>query len=344
MIYIMESKELFVIFTVVILAYLIHDNSIKPQDIPDVKWPFLNLLDKNGKKINMLCVRGPIGEKEKPIFQRYLDRGIKFIGCSSYLSYPAPCLNKNGNCHNERHKFNGKNIEEYVLGWAHCFKEPDKYIKGDIPKILISESDFNSESNKPNEKIKIEYDFITIQPNDNDKCEVKWHGHNKNWPLAEKAIKVLVDELNLKGLIVGRGDCPVNVKKKENIETTHFLNFHKLMDKIRASRFILVPNFEDASPRVIAESLSLDTPIFVNENILGGWKYVNNETGLFFNENNIKKQAEKLLKNIQENNYKPRENYLTNFGEKNAGKRFRDFLKEINPELSDCELVKFKIS
>ena len=53
--------------------------------IPDVNWPFINLIDENGMKVNMLCLRGPF-EKEKDIklFRKFKADGIKFVGCSSY--------------------------------------------------------------------------------------------------------------------------------------------------------------------------------------------------------------------------------------------------------------------
>ena len=81
-------------------------------------------------------------ENSKKLFKKYIDSGIKFIGCSSYLSFPSKCINQSGNCHNDDNKLDGRNIEDYVLGWCHCFREPDKYIKTNIPRILISESVF----------------------------------------------------------------------------------------------------------------------------------------------------------------------------------------------------------
>ena len=87
----------------------------------------------------------------------------------------------------------------------------------------------------------------------------------------------------------------------------------------------------------------LNKPIFVNENILGGWKYVNDKTGEFFNENNIKQQAEKILKNINNKQYTPRKYYENNYGTINSGKRLKEFIQSIYPELSPCEYVKFSI-
>ena len=345
-----------IIFLIVILLILLYyvytlciadiDEIIK--DIPDVKWPFINLKDENDKNINMLGIRGPFSsdtndKKNQELFRKYKRGGIKFIGCSSYLTYPGLCENPHGYCHTDNNQLDGINIEDHVLGWCHCFREPEKYIRGNVPKILISESDFNSDSNKPDDNIEIEYDFVTYQPND-EKCELKWNSHNKNWPLAEYCIKILCDELNLKGVIIGRDNCPIDIKNKDNLIVTPYIEHHVGIDYIRKSKFLLCPNYEDASPRTLAESLSLDTPLLVYEDIIGGWKYVTDETGLFFNRENFKSQVKQLLHNIDNKKYKPREHYINNYTLKNSGKQLKDFLKSLNPELCDCEYVKFPVS
>lgn len=335
------------IISIFIIYKLIPDKTINDGNIPDVKWPFLNLKDENGKNLNMLVVRAYFdNKKEEEDFLKYIDQGFKFIGCSSNQSFPRECDNPHGKCNKkENNKINGKDIEDYVLGWCHCFKDPDKYIKKGIPRLLISESDFNSDGHlEYKTDVEIKYDYITVQPKDNDECNIGWAGYYKNWPLAEKCIKVFSDDLNLKGLVVGRDECPVNVKNKKNAETTGFLKYNDFIDKIRESKFMLLPNLEEASPRILCEALVLNKPVFVYENILGGWKYVNNDTGIFFNETNIKEKVEELLRNMKNNKYSPREYYLNNYGIKNKGKELRDFLKGINPELSDCELVRFNTS
>ena len=83
---------------------------------------------------------------------------------------------------------------------------------------------------------------------------------------------------------------------------------------------------------------------FVNKDILGGWKYVNDKTGVFFTESTIKESATTLMNNIKNNVYSPREYYLNNHGLKTSGRDLRNFLKSINPELNDCEYVRFEIS
>ena len=59
------------------------------------------------------------------------------------------------------------------------------------------------------------YDYIIIQPKDNE-CKLSFNSYNKNWLLAEECIKIFSDELNLKGLIVGREGCQINIKRSMN--------------------------------------------------------------------------------------------------------------------------------
>ena len=322
----------------------------KKRPIPNLKWPFLNLEDQNGKKINILVIRAYLDSEEsrKKMLDLYND-GWKFIGCSSNQSFPRCCDNPHGtyaNCKNkDNQKIGGKDIEEYVMGWCHCFREPEKYIKHNIPLLLCSESDFNAldlVKLKPAKKKK--YDYICVQPKNNPKCTPGWHHYYKNWPLCEKVIKVLSDEMGLKGLVIGWEDCPIHIKNKKLVKTTGFLEYFEFIQKLRESKFLLLPNLEEASPRIETEAMAADVPIFVYENILGGWKYVNNETGVFFNEKNIKKKAQKMMNNIKAGNvYHPRKHYTDNY-DKVQGKILRDWLKELYPEMTDCEWVKFAIS
>ena len=48
------------------------------------------------------------------------------------------------------------------------------------------------------------------------------------------------------------------------------------------SRIMFAPNTHDASPRVVAEAMSLDVAVLVNANIDGGWKYAQPATGALF--------------------------------------------------------------
>ena len=118
---------------------------------------------------------------------------------------------------------------------------------------------------------------------------------------------------------------------------THIIIIIKTLSN---SRFTIVSSYEDASPRVITESFMVDTPVLVYKNIIGGWKYINNETGLFYDSKNIKSKIKKILKN----NYNPRNYYLNNFGLKVSGKKFRDFIVKIDPRFSNYKYLRFSVS
>lgn len=56
----------------------------------------------------------------------------------------------------------------------------------------------------------------------------------------------------------------------------------ELADLMEQSEFFFIPNLSDASPRVAAEALSRNIPLVMNRHIAGGWKYINEQTGVFF--------------------------------------------------------------
>ncbi len=60
------------------------------------------------------------------------------------------------------------------------------------------------------------------------------------------------------------------------VERTDFM---KTIDR---AEFFFLPNLSDASPRVAAEALCRNTPLLMNYHIAGGWKYINEQTGVFF--------------------------------------------------------------
>jgi hypothetical protein len=75
-------------------------------------------------------------------------------------------------------------------------------------------------------------------------------------------------------------------------------------------RVLFAPNVHDASPRVLAEAMCLDVPILVNRHILGGWKYVNNNTGAFFgSEDDVVDAFKGILAAQEQGQLRPREWY-----------------------------------
>src|SRR6056300_1386704 len=83
-------------------------NQVKIETtIEDLKWPFLNIRDENAKKVDIICIRGPLSKKEDiEKLERFKKEKKLIIGCSSYLSLPLKC--KNPLCDYNQFFFKGK--------------------------------------------------------------------------------------------------------------------------------------------------------------------------------------------------------------------------------------------
>ena len=71
------------------------------------------------------------------------------------------------------------------------------------------------------------------------------------------------------------------------------------------ARWAFLPQVCDASPRVTTQALSMDIPLLMNRNIMGGWKYlVPGETGEFFHDmkTDFKDSLRRILDNTRGNN------------------------------------------
>tara|TARA_Y100001970_G_scaffold224518_1_gene276738 strand:- start:363 stop:1379 length:1017 start_codon:yes stop_codon:yes gene_type:complete len=331
-----------IIIIMVILVFIIL--LIDHNKMEKLLWPFINIIDEGGRAVKIICLRGPLERDEDIIkFKNYKKKGYLLLGCSSYLSFPLRIQNPHAK--EDLHLFNGKRYDTMVHGWLHCFKEEGKILTKN--KLLLSESDFMDniqflrDYDVKNKKIR--YDFICFCPSDGEECNRGWNHYNKNWSLSKDTIEYLCNSLKLHGVLVGREHCTLNINGG-NLKRVRNLPYYDFLDYISASRFMVIPNREDASPRIIAEGLLLDTPLLMSEGILGGWKYINKKTGVFYTIENIEIRSKELLYNIQEGNYSPREYYLKNYGRNNSGKLLRDFVCSINPSFSRYKYLYFPIS
>jgi len=86
-------------------------------------------------------------------------------------------------------------------------------------------------------------------------------------------------------------------------------------------RFGFFPNKLDCSPLLLAEALVRKCPALVNADILGGWKYINNETGALFNVDNIGEKIDFMFKT----NFQPLKFYMSQYGYKKTAIRLAKF-------------------
>lgn len=240
----------------------------------------------------ILCLRRPPNEED---WLKYKNE-YSIIGISSNRGFPKKCPNYAKSC----------------FGWCHCFRDPDNYIPIEVPKALISESDFiNYDKIKPYNVDK-KYDFAYT-------C-LKTQSEPKNYKLFLKSLPILVDQMNLKGLVIGRR-CKYN-----NIDCIGLTSRKQFFRFISSARFLFLPNKYDASPRILTESLCLDIPVVVNEEILGGWKYVSSQSGFFFSDDlvNLSEAIEKVL----DSKMSPRDHFAGLYGPQKTGWKLRESLQK----------------
>lgn len=301
--------------------------SENPHHVPKVEFPFKNFKDDSGRYLPIIAITAPLRSKEQyDKYLKYKQKRILIIGMSSYMNFPNPLTNT------QDVDIDYKDIKDVCTrdfyldeleAWLICFREP---LSTNKPQCQISQSDFTEfEQGTNNVSKKYDYLYVCLSGEEED-CETGWQAQNRNWKLAKPCIEYM-DSLGLKGLIVGRKGCEINDLK--NTEFTGFLSYHTFQDKMKQCSFLFLPNILDASPRVITECLVKNIPVLMNEDILGGWKYIHDDTGMFFKNNvhDFKQKLPLFLNRLENNSFRPLEYYKKHYGIQNTGKRLKKFLE-----------------
>jgi hypothetical protein len=337
------NKLLIIIIIILLIIFLEKNKETFSNELiaPDVKWPFRNLVDENGKNINMIALTMPFrNDNHRELYNKYKTMGLKILGVTSYQSFPGKIINPYEDKYHIEKKDNYINM---VIGWCYVFRNPQKYGIINKPIIDIAESDFSRLNfyKKYNDPKK--YDFICVCLGDSGgNCNIGWQAHNRNWKLTKKLIPIMCKKYNLKGLLIGRKGCGLAEKCSGNLIELDKLPYWDFMREICKSRFTFIPNIYDASPRTLTQSLSCNVPVLLNKNILGGWKYINKNTGEFFSDkSDFEEGLKKIIKNMKK--YKPHDWFSKHYGPINSGKRLKKFIEEIYPEVSETKLIKFKL-
>ena len=328
-----------ILFIIVIGLYILscynydfmsNTDVLNPDDIPIVKWPFRNVFDDKGNKLNVILISAPFRTKEDDeIYEKYKEMGLNFCGISSYLNFPDPIVTPYEDMY---HVDKNHDYLSMVSAWLHCFREPSKKLqKSGLPLLLLTEADlkdFNSVNVSTEPK---EYDFFYSCPKDDDQCNPGWQSYNRNWELAKECLKVMCGKYHLKGIIVGRENCEFTELCSDYITILPALDYHEFQATMQKCKFLFVPNIMDASPRVITEALCYNMPVLVNWHIVGGWhNVIPNVTGEFFtNKDNLSIALDKIINN----KYKSREWFEKNRGKEISGGMMAKFLIKHFPNL-----------
>jgi hypothetical protein len=291
-------------------------------------FPFRYFEDENDNVLPVVAVTGPFrGKDALDKYKEYKEKGLHIFGITAYKSFPRIITDGTENKYEVVDQFD---YVSEIKNWCNCFKNKNEFgFTINNNTIDISESDFYDADDK--EDLPKKYDFIYICNKDDDNCPLNgWNSVNRNFNFALAVFPIMMKKKNLKGLIVGRVGCGLEKEYGDKIEVTDFLPWHELQDKMHESRFLFLPNVNDASPRVIAECLTKNVPVLMNKNILGGWKYVTPETGEFFtNEYDFEESLDRLLDNLEE--MSPKEWWKKNYGKTTSRKKLRDFLDKSFP-------------
>lgn len=235
--------------------------------------------------------------------------------------------------------FNNEIIPKYSDFWFHPFKNPEQYLPSNTEGCLMSESDFIDPLFVPcmgrSKNPKWDYFYFTIGGHD---------GSNfKGFDLFLEMVPHL-NNAGLKGVVIVYGKHPKTKKshyifmKENNIKIMrNALSYKDVGLLMSRCRFGIFPNILDCSPRMLTESIVRNVPVLVNENILGGWKYINDETGVFFNKKNIPQSINKILTS----EFNPHQNFMQKYGFINSSVKFANILSERWPIFKDFDMVAF---
>jgi hypothetical protein len=303
-------------------------------------FPYRYLTDEKGIIVPIVLVSAFFrDDNERNRFTEYTNRGIKVVGITAYKSFPKIITDTTGDSLTKDDQFDYlKNIKV----WFCCFRNPSQYGFNETHRIIdYSESDYYDYDQTP--PVEKKYDFIYVCNNDDkEKCPMDgWNAINRNFKLALACFPIMINEFKLKILIIGRMNCGLEALYGDKIEILDFLPYHNFQQKMRESRFLFVPNIYDASPRVISEALIKDIPVLLNNSIVCGSKYINDETGEFFtDENDIRLSLSKLL--VKKDRISPKKWWQENYSRQKSGKKFRDFLYLQYPDiLEDVKEIYF---
>jgi hypothetical protein len=267
-------------------------------------------------------------DKDKELYYKYIEEDIPVIGMTAYKSFPLKITDISEDKYHLKDTFDYLNIPV----WLYCMDDHERYGLNFNKHFLlnISESDFyDIENDNISSLTEKKYDFIYVCNKDSDECPMTgWNAINRNYALALRCFPIMVKKYGLKGLCVGRIGCDLS-EYGNMIETTDFLPWADIQQKMRESKFLFVPNIYDASPRVVAECITKGLPVLMNRSIICGSKYITPDTGeLFTDEHDI----HNALNSITTKSYNCKLWWTQHYGIQKSGKKLAEFIKSVYPD------------
>ncbi|WP_437996009.1 sulfotransferase [Sorangium sp. So ce185] len=212
-----------------------------------------------------------------------LDERQYLVGICAFENWP-------GRIHNPNDRPGLREFDLFIepsyhrfIGFMHNFRDPRDVFPGDFPLLDMDFSDYVQVRKRGRVKM---FDMVYYAGHSvaGRPETTKWSSSIKGHDLALTVIRALLEvDPNFRVAIVN----DVFGIDDPRVRNLGMLPYRAFLDLVESAHVLLVPSTLDASPRVIAEALCLDTYVMVNADISGGWKYVNEETGAFFDRTNF---------------------------------------------------------
>lgn len=299
-------------------------------------WPFQKIRDARGRETGIIALSAPLvddyyqGELERGLFWRLKNSGHLMIGIASYEHFPQEILNPVDNRHTMHHPDDG-NIYTAIEAWLHCMRDPDFFLPPGKPRVLLSESDFTNPMRKDGggvlipQGIEKQYDFLYVNQGG------AWNDYNRNFTVAKECLKVMA-QMGLKVCVLSK-DLSVDRELAPYVKSGNLVIHQKelwrdFLKVIESCRAVFTASVADASPRVVAEAMSLNVPVMMNRHIVGGWKYINDKTGVFFTDHHdVRASIQKLRSPSFQAGLSPRQWFMDNWGPYKSSLRLHAFLE-----------------
>jgi len=309
------------------------------------RYAFQPVVTNLGEYVNVIMVRAPFREADDEALYHYYEEEILFLGISSFESFPLTSPNP----------YSAEYESSYYLnmfpGFLHMMHQPAEYFPSNVKTILMSQSDFNlddpyffgqrqqkQQQQQQAQSTEILYDFVYSGGDQDVETDcVGWASYYKNFSFVREALEVMCsDEFNVTGVLVANKNkantkaCTIPSSCDGKIVQTTFLDQRQFFTYLSQARWAFLPQVCDASPRVSTQALSMNKPLLMNRNIMGGWKYLlPGVTGEQFNDiHDFRAELKKILDNTRgnDNPYTPLEFVRENYGDAIAGVRLLEFV------------------
>lgn len=255
--------------------------------LPRLPWALRHVVDEHGHDTGFAMLRGRVPETGRAAFDS-LASTHRLVGTMEWWGFPRPEYSWAGESYAVTPgggPGDPSSLPEVAAceAWAHSAREPEAFLPPDRPRFFMSMPDFvdidavrdAAFGPWPDTPVTKRWDVVCAYA---DTRQAELEG---NWSLGRRCVEVLAGELGLSVLLLCRSGMP-DVWDLPHVEVRPRLSHDETIGCIARSRLTLVPHHMNPSPRILTESLALGVPVLVHSRILGGWQYVVNETGAFF--------------------------------------------------------------